>query len=644
MISLTNHLRPAPYPYGLLTLRLLGKLGGKNRRFLQEPMNNINYYNTSNQDSLSTITLKCQWLKSPNIILPLSNDNSSNDDDHNNSNDPMVIDDVETKNQEKIKKEDINHGEDCSQKNGEMDAFGISMPLERAVNVLKLVVGAPNIIPGKRPKCKSPDGESCIKDPNDIDPALDDLQQLDRNRLFEQSASSLHVEKLDLTSYCINVMEDTKFDQAKAALTILRSSLTCIINIQQDDDDDLFSFFINDDNDKIGNELKYALYQQYNSANKNHNDNNNETSSSLENQDSATTSDTTGEGISFVSNQLEEDTNNRSFYLICEGLIYASSLNGLKKEASMLLKGLITHIFLMMSSYIQHIVRIDSNGNPVDNNKTDTSRTSKEARQEPSSEIGVISSHSGGRETHCVNGKLQPLSPFGMYSFNGPLLQSMIISPFQLNEALVDVLCNADKKLQNIVLEMFIYMRKLSDRLDTITGHQSTQNNNDPWQCTQILFENLLLNLCQAILSNEWNLRIGAYDGICKIILLMGSKWASQFEVDILHVALFSMKDAPREISRAEKESILFYLRVTWLLYGGPIQWKMNPHTSIVDSLCVRNNNMNDDDFVSSTRIFSSDSNHLSDAKLLNHTYQRVPEVLISMLINNLSSTKHLVR
>jgi hypothetical protein len=39
MKALSNHLRPAPYPYGLLTLRLLGKLGGKNRRVLREPIN-----------------------------------------------------------------------------------------------------------------------------------------------------------------------------------------------------------------------------------------------------------------------------------------------------------------------------------------------------------------------------------------------------------------------------------------------------------------------------------------------------------------------------------------------------------------------------------------------------------------------------
>jgi transformation/transcription domain-associated protein len=38
MASLGGHLQPAPYQFGLLTLRLLGKLGGKSRCFLQEPM------------------------------------------------------------------------------------------------------------------------------------------------------------------------------------------------------------------------------------------------------------------------------------------------------------------------------------------------------------------------------------------------------------------------------------------------------------------------------------------------------------------------------------------------------------------------------------------------------------------------------
>jgi len=36
MCALCDHLKPAPYPYGMLALRLLGKMGGRNRRFLKE--------------------------------------------------------------------------------------------------------------------------------------------------------------------------------------------------------------------------------------------------------------------------------------------------------------------------------------------------------------------------------------------------------------------------------------------------------------------------------------------------------------------------------------------------------------------------------------------------------------------------------
>ena len=36
--SLCAHLHPPPYPHGMLAMRLLGKLGGRNRRFLREPL------------------------------------------------------------------------------------------------------------------------------------------------------------------------------------------------------------------------------------------------------------------------------------------------------------------------------------------------------------------------------------------------------------------------------------------------------------------------------------------------------------------------------------------------------------------------------------------------------------------------------
>ncbi|KAL8160447.1 hypothetical protein V2J09_001984 [Rumex salicifolius] len=38
ILALWSHLRPAPYPWGAKSLQLLGKLGGRNRRFLKDPL------------------------------------------------------------------------------------------------------------------------------------------------------------------------------------------------------------------------------------------------------------------------------------------------------------------------------------------------------------------------------------------------------------------------------------------------------------------------------------------------------------------------------------------------------------------------------------------------------------------------------
>ena len=74
MTSLSSHLRPAPYPYGLLTLRLLGKLGGKNRRFLREEMSLPVKMPPENE---SPLTVACDWSADPengdrfSLSLPL---------------------------------------------------------------------------------------------------------------------------------------------------------------------------------------------------------------------------------------------------------------------------------------------------------------------------------------------------------------------------------------------------------------------------------------------------------------------------------------------------------------------------------------------------------------------------------------------
>jgi hypothetical protein len=65
------HLRPAPYPYGLLTLRLLGKLGGKNRKVLREPIDICDP--TSFKEYAQRLGVECSWAVAENSNATVAN-------------------------------------------------------------------------------------------------------------------------------------------------------------------------------------------------------------------------------------------------------------------------------------------------------------------------------------------------------------------------------------------------------------------------------------------------------------------------------------------------------------------------------------------------------------------------------------------
>ena len=54
--TLPRHLRPALYLYGLLAVRLLGKLGGSNRQFLRDSMTIVEY-----QEPTTYVDVECKW-------------------------------------------------------------------------------------------------------------------------------------------------------------------------------------------------------------------------------------------------------------------------------------------------------------------------------------------------------------------------------------------------------------------------------------------------------------------------------------------------------------------------------------------------------------------------------------------------------
>ena len=68
-----------------------------------------------------------------------------------------------------------------------------------------------------------------------------------------------------------------------------------------------------------------------------------------------------------------------------------------------------------------------------------------------------------------------------------------------------------------------------------------------------------LHHLCESCLSYNWESRRGIFEGICKLLELAGANWSSKFEAELIHVAIFCLKDYPREISIAEKDALNFF-------------------------------------------------------------------------------------
>jgi hypothetical protein len=185
MTALSSHLRPAPYPYGLLTLRLLGKLGGKNRCFLREPLDVM----PVSRECLP-LSLPCDW----------SVGDESADEEP-----------VETK-RSRSGDDTMNAGVD---QDGEVK---IALPLERAVEVLRLISlsSEHEKPPEEKEGYTDDDGSSGVK------LKWDEFQKL----------RSVNPDQIDIKEYCADVIAETKRGQAEAAYCVVRSALATILDLE----------------------------------------------------------------------------------------------------------------------------------------------------------------------------------------------------------------------------------------------------------------------------------------------------------------------------------------------------------------------------------------------------------------------------
>jgi len=64
--ALNTHLIPPPYPYGELAMRILGKIGGRNRQYLMDPLN-LDY----SEHSITGLTFTFQWGEGENMDVDM---------------------------------------------------------------------------------------------------------------------------------------------------------------------------------------------------------------------------------------------------------------------------------------------------------------------------------------------------------------------------------------------------------------------------------------------------------------------------------------------------------------------------------------------------------------------------------------------
>jgi hypothetical protein len=514
MVALTQHLQPAPYPYGLLCIRLLGKLGGTNRLFLREMVAFVDPKEQGEETELrkvserGALSMYCEW----------QSGSPSSDDMHH-----------------------------CDK------SFLLPFPLSRAVDVLRYVATAPTINARDDGSSQFVSRRSSSTASTGTGIHFSDLLTIDTRTL-------------DLNVYSIQTIEEIKNTQSKSAFAVLRAALASVLDIDEGGSSGQISVCIKNREVETNDD-------------------------SLEPADS--------EDGGYDPNPRQCQIFSQDFKLICDGLFAASAHDCLEDEARLLLNGLGSHIFYLLTSQRANITRIDRDGCPIDPYHKKLSGISEKDEKYSS-------------QNH-IGDKLQPLKPFGTFRLSGPLGESDI-DPFVFNKALADAFAGATVRktrstatvVMHHLIELFRHIEcravmprdgDKSDEMDVDLHVEDPplEKDGSPSEMIDaitetptwgdVLFENLLSTLCRSCFNQPWNLRAGTMAGLFDLITMMGLSWSERYEVEILHTAMFVVKDTPDGIAHASAESVRFFLQVSWFFFGGPSSWKES-NAIIYDVLC----------------------------------------------------------
>ena len=384
--------------------------------------------------------------------------------------------------------------------------FSIRIPLHSAMLILEKVSMKPN------------------------DESLLNLKNSGLRPLMSLLEEECAVGKLDTNLLRDQLLQTTVEEQARAAFDVVRGAIEIIL-------DDVGKF----DPEKASlNLIKKKIARQ------------------SEEKSTAMMEDSQSSGkemyINFLNSVFKGDM---MLQYIFKALFYSSRIDILRDDASILLEGLMKHWIIAVAPY-QNCVRREDDAEQLVVPKDTSSSKEKGDRHVPK------------RVTLVQNGKLQPLMPFGRFVFIGDLKGD--VNYFIFNEVLADVLLSREEHLIKKALDMITKLIGIGKKIEvscemTDYAMDTSDNNLEELPISKVCAENLLFQLCQACMSCRWESRSGLFAGICLLLEIMDQEWCRLFEVELFHVSIFCMKHNPLEAALAQKEALIFHLRLLILLY-----------------------------------------------------------------------------
>ena len=546
MTSLSNHLQPAPYPYGLLTLRLLGKLGGKNRMFLREPFEQLNT-NSSLRRQLDVLAIDCVW---------------------DNTKPSQTLSQRMMKEPDKFTPRDESYSE----------SFQILLPLERAVEVLGLIASSPESSQGIEENKEEIDGEFKVD--------LNNITWAENAKLME-----LDIDTINLQSYCYDVVEQTKASQARAAFTIISSSLAQVVDVL---DASQLALGLHPSHSEC--EENKMVYVALNAAD----------------VDAPTIS---RGSLSVPSKRLQKQ--DKCFNLIIRGLLIGSSVKTISEECRMLLSGLSCHFLLIAATHGAYLTRIDANGCQI-HGQADLEDTSAEQEE-------LEKKNPGG--DFEVQQKIKPRAPLGYFQLTGPLHDK--IDLFAFNTAIGSFL----RSQATISDELLSFL--ITNLLETSEKLKNNSPNHFRSTGVDALHENLLSMFCNLCSSLPWNRASIAYTGLCSLLSALGMEWSQQYELEIMHAAILAIKKCVKEIPYAAVKAFQLFAEICSKMYGQPTKWATVDEES---TMMIR------DATYLPSEITGDGKLDCSAPEGIGVKTRRPSDEVLQIFINELASTSHIVR